>query len=83
VSGQTFSARLEARKGVLQHTIDFEAGASVIFVEPRERKSEDGSTSVSIGFPALIVSGWVSEGDKFAELVARLLTEHYAKAADQ
>lgn len=51
-----------------------------INVDPVETTVADGTTRISMGFPVLYVTGWVSEPETFAKRVAEVLTEHFARA---
>jgi hypothetical protein len=69
---QTYSVRVETRKAVVQHMLDEEQWI-IISVDPSERATP-GGTTIRMGFPALIVTGWVAEPEQFAAAVAALLT---------
>lgn len=47
--------------------------------EPLTRTHPGGGRSVSIGFPVLAITACTGEPERIAELVAQLLTEHFAK----
>lgn len=73
---RTFSVTLETRKGTLRDLVDRPEGVAMIHADPMERKMEDGSTRISMGFPVLLVTSWVAEPEEFARKVAKLLEEH-------
>jgi hypothetical protein len=76
--GRSFSIE----KRPLRAKQSFDADAWFVCIDPQHSKNADGSTSVSMGFPVCAVTGWVSDGDKIADLIARLLAEHYAKQGE-
>jgi hypothetical protein len=47
-----------------------------IYAGEKPRKNADGTTSMSLRFPALIVSEYTADGKEFAEKVAELLEEN-------
>jgi hypothetical protein len=74
-AARTFSVRLEKRRAVVEHMTDLESGVFVISADPLTTKTEGGSR-ISMGFPVLLVSGWVGDAEEFAGKVAKLLGEH-------
>jgi hypothetical protein len=71
---RSFSIRVERRPAVIRHMINEEASV-VICADPLTRKAATG-TRTSIGFPVLLVTGWVDEPEVFGRKVAALLQEH-------
>lgn len=73
----TFSVTIERRPGVARHMLDSDGpdGVVIIHIDPRHTKTETG-TRTRMGFPILLVSGWVDEPEEFARKVAALLEEH-------
>lgn len=71
-----FYANHETRSGVLKSMIDLQAGAFVIHADSLETKV-DGGTRVQIGFPALIVTGWVNNPEAFATKIAALMKDQF------
>lgn len=69
---RAFSVRVETRKGVIRSNVDADS-IVIIDADPIQRDNPDGSTSISVGFPVLLVSGWVAEPEQFAAKVAALL----------
>lgn len=50
-----------------------------ICVDPVETDMGNGTTRISVGFPVLYVTGWVSDpAESFAKRVAEVLTQHFA-----
>ena len=70
---RSFSVTVETRSGNIRSMIDDER-AVVIHADPLTRKTTTGSR-VSMGFPVLVVSGWVADAEEFARKVAALLEE--------
>ncbi len=92
---RTFRAAHDNRTSLIQHQwmdpLDPE-GLAVVWVDPLERpmtaeelakgpRGATGGTMVQLGFPCAVVTAVTSGGLQFAELIARLLTEHYAREA--
>lgn len=75
---RTFTFTFEHRS-LVESSFPRRENTFVISAEPITTENPDRSTTISVGFPILALSGWVGEPERFAELVARLLTEHYAK----
>ncbi len=76
---QTFSIE---RRNLSEASFPRREDTWVISVDPVEKHNPNGSKTVSVGFPVLALSGWVGEPEKFAALVAEVLTKHLAAAAD-
>ena len=62
--------------------MSYRADGRKVFKEAVETKNEDGSTSISIGFPVLEVWEHLTEPVKFAEHVAKVLSEKETKMGD-
>jgi hypothetical protein len=71
---RTFSVKVERRSRVAADMIDREAGAVVIHADPLETKTAEGAR-VQMGFPILVVTGWVAEPEAFAAQVAKLIED--------
>lgn len=52
------------------------ADVVAIYAGEKPRKNENGTTSMSLRFPALIVSEYTADGKEFGEKVAELLEEN-------
>lgn len=57
----------------------FEKAAWVVSLRPESRDNGDGTKTISVGFPVVVVTGWVNNADKFANRLAEILTEHYGE----
>jgi hypothetical protein len=71
---RTFSVKVEKRSACIQALLD-ERGVVVIHADPLSRPDPDGGQRISMGFPVLMVSGWVAEPEAFAAKIAELLAE--------
>lgn len=58
---------------------NFDKTAWVVSIKPQERDNGDGTRNISVGFPVVVVTGWVNNADKFAARLAEILTEHYGE----
>jgi hypothetical protein len=74
---RSFRVSVERRPAVIRHMINNECSI-IIHVEPLRIETEKGRT-LHMGFPALIVSGWIDEPEAFAARVAALLTQDELK----
>lgn len=80
MSGQTFSIGGVSPTPSALHPFDDLFGDHIvrINVDPVETTGEDGTTRISMGFPVLYVTGWVSDPEAFAKRVAEVLTRHFS-----
>lgn len=70
---RTFSTTLEKRTRTILDMVDQgQEGAVIIHADPVHTKSPTGER-ISVGFPVLVVTGWVAEAARFAARVAELL----------
>jgi hypothetical protein len=56
---------------------------AVHYQAPPKRNEAEGTTSFSLNFPTLIVTGYLAEPQKIAEKVARILEEHWSDDDEQ
>ena len=71
---RTYSVRHETRRDVLRAMMDDEE-AWVVCIDPATKSNGDGTTSTTIGFPVLVLTGWVAEPEHIATLIAAALQE--------
>lgn len=70
----TFSAE---KRNLSESSFPQSEDTYVVSVDPVETMNGNGSKTISVGFPVLAISGWVSDPKDVAELIAKLLTNHY------
>lgn len=76
MSSQTFSVSCEQRIGIARGMLpEPDEATYVIRVDPLETPQPGGGSSIRMGFPVLVVTGWVAEPEAFAKRVAELLQE--------
>lgn len=55
--------------------------AFAVHFQEAPRQNENGTTSIGLNFPMLIVTAYVAEPQAFAEKVARILEAHWTDEA--
>lgn len=80
MSRQTFSVGGASPTPSYPRPLDDLFGDQIIriCVDPIETDMGNGTTRISVGFPVLYVTGWVSDPEAFAKRVAEVLTQHFA-----
>lgn len=77
---RTFKAEAVPRDflgGFKRGDYDPKGQAFRIMAEPEETRHADGSSSISLGFPLLLLSAYCGEAEAVAERVAEVLTKHF------
>ena len=68
---RTFSMEVDTRRGITRQMVNDDTSV-IIRADPIHTRTEKGET-ISIGFPVLIVTGWVNEPEAFAAKVVERL----------
>ncbi len=73
---RTYTSRAETRPGVIRHMLPGDDEITfVIHADPKHTPLPNGGRRTSIGFPILIVTGWVANAEAIAAKIATVLTE--------